>query len=70
MTRKTRQRPASTSVTITHLGKEYRGSYYVEHGCVTVQYDLAEKSTQLGGHAHYPEQLAMLLLSEMVRGLP
>ena len=57
-------------MTITHLGNEYRGNYYIEHGCVTVQYDIMEKSTQLGGHAQQPEQLAKLLLSEMVRGLP
>lgn len=70
MARNCRARSAPFPVTIRHDDKDYSGSYYLADGCVTVRHGVTEKSTQLGGHRHYVEQLAQLLLSEMVRGLP
>lgn len=64
-------RPSSHQlVSICHDGKEYRGTYSVSDGGVLVRYEGRAKEAELGGLKHYPEQLAEMLLSELVRGLP
>lgn len=57
-------------VTVTKDGKAYKGTYWVESGCVTVtaigpdaQY--LKKATQLGGSS--AETLARTMLSEFVQ---
>ena len=66
MASKNRNLPESLPVSVTIDGKEHKGSYYVEGGCVTARYGDQRKTTQLGGHVTYPEGLARQLLREMV----
>ncbi len=46
-------------------GKEHIGRYFVDRKVITVTSELGQKSTQLGGSK--PEDIAKLLLSELVR---
>lgn len=59
-------RPASVkTVTVTIDGIAHHGTYYVQRSVVYVQSSLGAKATQVGGTP--PENVAKLLLSEMVR---
>jgi hypothetical protein len=53
------------SVTVTINGVTYQGTYYVQGSMVYVRSPLGAKATQLGKSS--PGELAMLLLSELVR---
>lgn len=54
-------------IAITHDGTEHRGTYVVDEGWMTVRYNGHAKDAELRGLKHYPEQLAEMLLSELVR---
>ena len=59
------------TVEIERNGKRYAGKYRVEGGIITVTYDGdggAAKPAQVGNTA--PEQLAKLILTELVSGSP
>jgi hypothetical protein len=60
-------RPAQVkSVTVTFDGVTHHGTYFVLGSMVHVGSSLGAKSTQLG-KSSLPVELAMLLLSELVR---
>jgi hypothetical protein len=62
----TNGRPAQVkSVTVTFDGVTHHGTYFVLGSMVHVRSPLGAKSTRLGGSS--PGELAMLLLSELVR---
>lgn len=53
-------------VQITKGGKTYNGSYTTAKGMITVSYLGRTKTTQLGGSAAAPENLARIMLRELV----
>jgi len=54
-------------VQINFNGKDYKGSYKVEKGIISVYYDFYHKNTQLGGHGQSPELLAQMILREIIK---
>jgi hypothetical protein len=57
-------------VEIERHGKWYRGCYTTTEGMITVNYNEASKTTQLGGSAHDPTVLAQIMLAELVSENP
>ena len=69
MARKTKQPPTSRAFQVDVDGVTYHGHYSVERGMITVRNAdwTWQETTQLGGHAGYPEALARLMLSQALR---
>ncbi len=53
-------------LTIKLDGRTYIGSYSVESGVITVSYGGIRQTTQVGGSGLDPEDLALVVLREMV----
>jgi hypothetical protein len=53
-------------VEIERRGKWFRGCYTISEGAITVNYNEASKTTQLGGSAQDPTALAQIMLAELV----
>ena len=69
MARKTKQPPTSHAFQVEVDGVTHHGHYSVESGLITVRNAdwTWKETTQLGGHAQYPEALAKLMLSQAIR---
>lgn len=58
-------------ISIKKDGVSVDGEYYIDKGLITVEGfykdNYFKKTTQLGGHASIPENLARLMLSEVIK---
>jgi hypothetical protein len=57
-------------VEIERRGKWFRGCYTLSDGMITVNYNEASKTTQLGGSVQNPTELAEIMLAELVTENP
>jgi hypothetical protein len=57
-------------VEIERHGKWFRGCYTIAAGTITVNYNEASKTNELGGSAQDPTALAQIMLAELVAENP